>query len=208
MNSQASLKNDLIALDAQAFYLKYIVKSRNWYFSEYLKTPLDDLIDKMDFFKEIVSSGFHISFHCPLIVGSAKTGFSLSPKKILNPFHGEDERGNSSDIDIAIVSDQLFSTFWYKLRESGRSNRKVYYTRLYQEIASSVFKGFINDHSLNCINGLQEEWTAIVDPINIQLQDKLRFEHPITYRIYRSWEDLEEYQIEGIKKAKHQLEVQ
>ena len=60
----------------------------------------------------------------------------------------------------------------------------------------------------NCINGLQEEWTAIVDPINIQLQDKLRFEHPITYRIYRSWEDLEEYQIEGIKKAKHQLEVQ
>ena len=30
--------------------------------------------------------------------------------------------------------------------------------------------------------------------------------HPITYRIYRSWEDLEEYQIIGIEKTKKYLE--
>lgn len=46
----------------------------------------------------------------------------------------------------------------------------------------------------------------MVAPINMALQDKLRFEHPITYRIYRSWEDLEEYQMLGIAKAKMALE--
>ena len=38
------------------------------------------------------------------------------------------------------------------------------------------------------------------------VQHKLRFEHPITYRIYRSWEDLEEYQLIGISKARAALE--
>ena len=46
----------------------------------------------------------------------------------------------------------------------------------------------------------------MVAPINKALQDKLRFEHPITYRIYRSWEDLEEYQMQGISKARNVLE--
>lgn len=207
MNDQAYLKSDLISLDAKAFYFKYIVKSRNWYFSEYLKIPSNELIDTMDFFKEIVSTGFNISFHCPLIVGSAKTGFSLSPKKLLNPFHGEEEGRNSSDIDVAIVSDYLFSKFWSKIRCNGKANCSVYNQAPYRKIAQSVFKGFINDHDLCNISTLREEWGTIVDPINIQLQDKLRFEHPITYRIYRNWEDLEEYQLDGITKAKQNLEV-
>lgn len=42
-------------------------------------------------------------------------------------------------------------------------------------------------------------------PINVLLQDKLGFEHPITYRLYRSWDDLEEYQIIGISKARAAL---
>ncbi|MCF2669504.1 hypothetical protein JQM81_13305 [Faecalicatena contorta] len=46
----------------------------------------------------------------------------------------------------------------------------------------------------------------MISPINLMLQDKLRFEHPITYRIYRSWDDLEEYQMLGINKARIALE--
>ena len=56
------------------------------------------------------------------------------------------------------------------------------------------------------INGIREEWTEITSPINMALQDNLGFVHPITYRIYRYWDDLEDYQLYGISKAKKKLE--
>ena len=56
------------------------------------------------------------------------------------------------------------------------------------------------------IDNIREEWDDMISTINLMLQDKLRFEHPITYRIYRSWDDLEEYQMLGINKARIALE--
>ena len=53
---------------------------------------------------------------------------------------------------------------------------------------------------------IRTEWLSVVAPINKLLQDELMIVHPITYRIYRSWEDLEEYQIIGIEKTKKNLE--
>ena len=62
------------------------------------------------------------------------------------------------------------------------------------------------DKNLQKIDNIREEWDDMISPINLMLQDKLRFEHPITYRIYRSWDDLEEYQMLGINKARIALE--
>lgn len=87
MTTQEVLKEDLLTLEPKAFYLKHIVKSHNWYFSEYLHVPSNEIIDQMDFFKEIVSTNLGINFHSMQIVGSAKIGYSLSPKKVLQPFH-------------------------------------------------------------------------------------------------------------------------
>lgn len=90
MATQDILKEDLLTLDPKAFYLKHIVKSHNWYFSDYLHFAPDEIVDKMDFFKEVVSTNLGINFHSMQIVGSAKTGYSLSPKKVLQPFHNRD----------------------------------------------------------------------------------------------------------------------
>ena len=95
MNSQEILKKDLSSLEPKEFYLKHIVKSHNWYFSDYLGFAQDEIIDKMDYFKEIVSSNLGISFHNVQIVGSAKVGYSLSPQKLLRPFH-EEKPGQAS----------------------------------------------------------------------------------------------------------------
>ena len=65
---------------------------------------------------------------------------------------------------------------------------------------------YINEKDLQKVQGLCEEWAELVRPINVALQDELGFIHPITYRVYRSWEDLEEYQIIGISKARRSLE--
>lgn len=202
MTNDEVIRNDLLTMDTYEFYLKHIVKSRNWYFSDYLCVPQDEIIDRMDFFKEIVSSNLKINFHSLQMVGSAKTGYSLSPKKVLRPFHNEDTKSESSDIDIAIISERLFSEFWAKLRQT----QGIYYQHYYRYITGSIFRGYINDKNIQKIDGLREEWDDMVAPINMALQDKLRFEHPITYRIYRSWEDLEEYQMLGIAKAKIALE--
>jgi len=73
-------------------------------------------------------------------------------------------------------------------------------------LTASIFRGYINDKVLIEIPSIRTEWLAVVAPINKLLQDELMIVHPITYRIYRSWEDLEEYQIIGIEKTKKYLE--
>lgn len=196
------IKSDLLLLDTHDFYIKYIVKSNYWYFSDYLQIPSDKVLDVLDRFKEIVSGNFHISFHSLQLVGSAKTGFSLSPSKKLTPFHDESDTQKSSDIDIAIISEHLYQHYWDKMRQT----EKIQYKRFYQQLTASIFRGYINDKVLMEIPPIRTEWLSIVSPINKLLQDELKIEHPITYRIYRSWEDLEEYQIIGIEKTKKCLE--
>ena len=43
------------------------------------------------------------------VVGSAKLGFSISPSKRWRPF------GDRSDIDVAIVSHDLYQTVWHEV---------------------------------------------------------------------------------------------
>ena len=43
------------------------------------------------------------------IVGSAKTGFSMNPDKYPTRFHA------TSDIDVVLVSDELFQAVWLEL---------------------------------------------------------------------------------------------
>ena len=202
MNNIEMIKCDLETLDPTEFYYKHIVKSQNWYFSEYLKIPSEEIIDKMDYFKEIVSKSFKINFHNLQIVGSAKVGYSLSPQKLLKPFHDEADGVSSSDIDIAVISEKLFVMFWDKLRKV----RGIRYRHFYNHLTESIFRGYINDKDLIHIDEIKKEWDYLSSPVNIDLQDKLRFIHPITYRIYRNWDDLQEYQIIGITKAKNELE--
>ena len=202
MSKEDILKKDLISLEPKEFYLKHIVKSHNWYFSDYLHFPPDEIIDRMDCFKEIVSSKLEINFHNVQIVGSAKIGYSLSPQKLLQPFHEEEIGQSSSDIDIAIISDEMYKKYWNRLRkEKGIWNQQYYYRKL----TESIFRGYINETSLLKIKGISEEWSNIIDPINVQLQDHLGFVHPITYRLYRSWNDLEEYQLISISEAQKKL---
>lgn len=203
MSVQNNLREDLLQMRSKEFYMKHIVKSHNWYFSEYLRTPADEIIDRMDLFKELVSSNFRINFHNLQIVGSAKTGYSLSPQKVLRPFHSQDQNIKSSDIDIAIISERLFLEFWRLLRKTKEIRHNQYY---YNRITASIFRGYINDKDLLRIKDVSQRWDEIVRPLNFSLQDKLGFEHPITYRLYRNWDDLEEYQIIGISKARAALE--
>ena len=106
------------------------------------------------------------------------------------------------DIDIAIVSERLYQKYWDMLRGVQGIWYKVYYDKL----TRALFKGYIDGHYLEKIDGIREEWSMMTGPANKELQFHLGIIHPITYRIYRYWDDLQEYQLTGIKKAKAALE--
>lgn len=189
------IRKDIRELSAREFYIKYIIKSTNWYFSEYQHTPSEELLEKMDSFKQIISENFGVSFHSAQMVGSAKLGVSLSPKKAFRKFIIDSSDENESDIDIAIVSKKLFDEVWEQLR----SIRNKTIIPHYKAIAASIFRGYINDKDFKDVDLIRKEWNEKISKANIQLQDKLSIMHPISYRIYRSWEDLEDYQLDGIR---------
>src|SRR5579871_5772192 len=56
--------------------------------------------------KNRVATRFALHISEVLIVGSAKTGFSIAPDKRYRPF------GETSDIDVVICSSALFDEFW------------------------------------------------------------------------------------------------
>jgi hypothetical protein len=198
-----TIRDDIKRMNAKEFYIKYIIKTNNWYFAEYQHTEGDALIDKMDRFKEIVSNCFEVSFHSAQIVGSAKLGISLSPNKPFRHFveKAGDSNQKESDIDVAIVSSGLFGEIWDKIREE----RKKSVIPKYLAISKSIFRGYINDKDFKDLDGLRKGWEEKISKCNILLQGDLSIIHPISYRIYRNWEDLEDYQIDSIIKTKEVL---
>ena len=194
-----SARNDLLCMSERDFYIKYIVKTPNWYFSAYRNNNIGEMIAAIDHFRHIIADALSISFHSAHIVGSAKVGFSLSPTaKAFKPFHDKNEKENSSDIDIAIVSNKYFDMFWELLRVNRRVQEKLIYGR----IARTIFRGYLNDKDIKEIKQLRNKWHDIISPVNKKLQGDLGIIHPISYRVYRYWEDLEEYQMESIQKLK------
>lgn len=197
------VKNDLINIDAQQFYIKYILKSNIWYFADFQHTKSRELIDKMDAFKEIVSQSFGVSFHSAQIVGSAKLGFSLAPQKAFREFVSKATRDGEkeSDIDIAVISNNLFNDIWERLREC----KKQYLIPKYTAITKSIFLGYINDKDFKDHEFFRKEWEEKISVSNIKLQNEISLMHPISYRIYRSWEDLQDYQMNSIHLLKEEL---
>ena len=81
-----------------------------------------------------VAEKFQLHPNEVLVVGSAKLGFSIVPKKRYRPFCDE------SDIDVAIVSSRLFDEIWetvFLYKEA------VGYWPGYKEFTRYLFRGWI-----------------------------------------------------------------
>lgn len=202
--TQEVLSHDLMNLCEYDFVMKYIIKSPNWYFYSYMCQEASKAVEAQDSFCEIVSKGFGLSFHSAQMVGSAKTGFSLSPQKKLRPFIIEAAAdGIVSDIDVAIVSDKLFLEAWDVLRKARQL--EVISKERYQRVVCEIFRGYINDKTLCTFSSSRKYWKEKTGRVTQQLQATLGIVHPISFRVYRSWEDLQEYQIESVRGLKEAM---
>ncbi len=194
------IKNDIQNLDCRQFYLQHIVRSDNWYFENILDYPPSEISHISDDFKMTISESMGISFNSIMIVGSGKIGYSLSPtEKMFAPFCEKEENGRKvSDIDVAIISSDLYLKFWNLFRKSYSSK----YSSTYKKIYNEIYRGYINEKNIQDIDECRREWLKISSTSKKTLADKLFIQHEITYRIYRSWEDFEEYNLKNIEKIK------
>ncbi len=189
------IKQDLHTLNTKQFYKRYIVKSDNWYFRNVLGIPESSVIDVVDEFRDIVSSNIGVSFNSVMMVGSGKIGYSLSPTKKFKKFEIDEESKNKSDIDIAIISEEIFEHFWKMFRQSYSVQNSYWY----RYISREIYRGYINEKNLRQIDACRKEWIICANKANRMLKSNLFLRHEITYRIYRRWEDFEEYNLSSIK---------
>ncbi len=125
------------------------------------------------------------------IVGSAKTGYSLTPGRNYSPFTDE------SDLDLVIVSENLFRELWesylnYLNSSTGHS---------YAPVAKNVFRHFISIKAEE-VQGAQldyfSNWIDRVDKLKQTFQLKFKLPSEINYRVYDAWKYVEKYHVTGL----------
>jgi hypothetical protein len=139
-----------------------------------------------DYFKLKVSVAEHFEIHPNevVVVGSAKLGFSIVPKKRYRPFR------DSSDIDVAIVSSRLFERIWYELFLYEQS-MSAWATR--DELASYFMRGWLRPDKLPPSRSfmLTSEWFEFFR----KLSGSRQFGYiKIAAGLYHGWTFLEGYQ--------------
>lgn len=197
------IKNDLKELSDREFYIKHIIRSDNWYIEDYLGKRDTEIVKTIDDYRLIVSNSFNVTINSVIMVGSGKNGFSMSPPnvaapemtKTFLPFNNDEKVRKVSDIDIAIVSDELFHEFWSLFRESYKKRYENTYRHVYQEI----YRGYLNERNIVEVEGCRVKWNTMASAAKNKLHSDLFFHHNISFRIYRSWTDFEAYNLQNIK---------
>lgn len=151
-------------------------------------------------FKNTVSRTLNINPNNVAIVGSAKFGFSLSPvnDKAFKPFRGL-ECDKPSDFDIVIVDPSLFENIWNQLRTAYFNG----YSTVRKTHGREAFFKFISlktnaDYTSTYLRTSQ----IIMDNMKSEVSKNHNIGYHMNYRIYKSWDAVEQYYIYSIQKVR------
>jgi len=164
--------NDLQAIDPSRFVRKWIVFGQCHVYDR--EHDYYSLIER-------VSDKFETHPTASFVVGSAKLGFSIAPKKRYLAF---DE--NTSDIDLVIVSERLFDRVWQdfhtaKALDSNWPKRAQFFKYLFQ--------GWLRpDFFPDVRTAVTDGWWDFFRELSKGQPAK------ITGAIYRNWSFFESYQ--------------
>lgn len=127
------------------------------------------------------------------LVGSARLGYSLSPRKNFKLFDAQ------SDLDIAVVSNEIFDAAWLELR--GLIGSRIELDSKKQYLRKLVFEECIALDIVLPHLSFGERWSYVRDEIADLLGDELN-DREINYRLYRNHRALREYQLIGVSGAR------
>jgi hypothetical protein len=130
------------------------------------------------------------------IVGSAKVGFSLNPSKIGIEFN------EASDIDIVLVSNEMFEYLWNRLVEYRKSNfykLDEYHRQRFKELQNIIFYGQIRMDKLSNNFDYAKSWWEIFNALSI---DKRYGPRLIRASLFKTWKYVSSYYENGISRIR------
>jgi len=139
-----------------------------------------------------VRNAFDVNCH-PLhvfICGSAHLGFSPVPDKLGNAFNCK-----GSDIDVAIVSPELFDRWWSELQSKDIVKSEK------QQIAEDLFRGFINPMNVRTTTQTGRKWYDLFGKLKTDGRAKC-----VRGRAYRSHWFMQNYHRLSIIRAREKLQ--
>jgi hypothetical protein len=147
------------------------------------------------------------------VIGSARTGFSLSPDAFPRPFH------DGSDLDVAVVSPVLFDAAWLSLVRWGHPRRftlpeierqwlverkdEIFWGWLRPE--TLTFRGLRFPRDLRVVRDVKTAWFTTFRSVGAAFPGTDLATREVSGRLYRSWEHLVRYQAESLRRLRYEL---
>lgn len=145
--------------------------------------------------KSEVADHFEMHPNDVLVVGSAKLGFSIAPKKRYREFHDE------SDIDVVLVSPLLFDKVWEAVFNYWKSGS---YWERHQKFKDYLFRGWIRPDLLppSRMFSIGEDWWEFFRSVT---RSGRYGDYKISGALYKSWHYLESYQTLCVDSCREEL---
>ena len=148
------------------------------------------------------------------IVGSANTGFALSPDAFPRAFH------EFSDIDVAIVAPQLFDVLWFGLVKWGHPRRyrlPPLENRWLLDRQDDLFWGWFVPQrlsfqdlrfgrDLSTVRSLRTTWLHVFRGLGEVFPGSELARREVSGRLYRTRDHLVHYQSESLRRLRYQLQ--
>lgn len=142
------------------------------------------------------------------VVGSSKLGFSMAPERFPAAIRA------NSDIDVIVISNELFELVWFTLlrwhyprRISGldkswsdERRRDLYWGLMYPNRIR--FQGLTFPEVLKPIRDLGAKWLASFNSLALYPEFS---RYRVKGRLYRSWSHAMEYHIDGLRQIREKI---
>ncbi len=151
-------------------------------------------------FRDSIARHFDIGFHEVLILGSAKLGYS---------YHKESVFSSESDIDVALVNEELFESYYINIcnyqydLENGKDTPRQEERREFNQFLHYLIKGWMRPDMLPerlKIRSMKKGWFEFFK--SISYDNCLAGNYKVSGGLFKNYYYLEKYYTESLIKIK------
>jgi len=193
--------NECINENAGVVVQKYLINGASYFFENVVVDK-----DEEFFFKKELAESLNVHIQDIVIIGSGKLGFSIKPDKHNLQFYQfknfdydfkEDNESKKSDLDIAIISSNLFDkqlkdiydhTQFYTSDEFSGTKKKSF--------ANYILKGWLRPDMM------PNDYNITEEIIEVSNKYKKKYNRDVNIGVYKSWAYFEQYHMNNITRIK------
>lgn len=207
MTELNEFQNDCMKLPHDVVVQKYLIDGSAFFFDHIIC-----ILDEEFLFKKDLADSLNLHIRDIVIVGSAKLGFSIKPEQgagseSLYRYKQFDEDSKidvtkkKSDIDVAIISNELFDSQLLKLYKYTDAYRNRYKVRNFCKYSNYLLKGWIRPDMM------PDGYTISDEIARVMKKFSTKYNRKISFGIYKSWHYFEQYHVYNIKTIRTNLQM-